>query len=399
METNIKIKEVSELEQINEIDEQLARLKKKLLKLSATEIDESDSKARAKLDKAIDEAEKKFKELKSQSENTFYPKWILVEENDDKENVLIDFSAVLDENVYDVEGIDNDFFELHYSDWTGGEVMAIVNGKGNLVVKNITDYTPAGKSAFIIYATGLKYDENEDDNYASVIDILGNEIIAPEKNVSIEFLENNNLYQVNKKYLYNNGGGFIGINETANHYEEEDFIIFTINEKQGLLLKDTVVIEPKYDYIREEYDAPSIQVFYINADGKLGAVIYYEGDQVFFIEPQFETLFQSTIPYIFIASTIADTKLVLTCDVKAKTFDCFAFTDIVEINMAVNSDEYICCGINAGQSTLFYPASLLSFDFSDFSIIQQPLYTDNIKQIRTAIAGLLETRFDIINRY
>jgi hypothetical protein len=400
MENNLKIKEVSEEEQKEQVEKKINALKKEIAKFYHEYVNEKDELKKIAIKNNVNSTKELVNAFKLEIENISYPHWVLIDENaEDEEQVLMNFSTLLDENVYDVEKIANGFYLVHYSDWTSREVMAIVNDEGDVVVESISDYTQINGEDFIIYANGLKYEEHADYRYVAVIDKNGYEIIPPIKEGSIEFIENNNLYHVNNKLLYNMEGEDIGIYEGDLSDNEEDFIIFGLNNKQGLLLNDTIILYPIYDKIIEDLEESEFQVFYIKAKGLTGVVIFDNNKQVFFIEPQFKSLALSEIPYIFIASTASKAKLILTCDLNTATFDCFPFNEIVVINLSLSSGEYVCCGINPGKTTLFYRKSLFTFISSDFSFDIKQLTTDNIDEIKNAIGGLLESRLEIVNRY
>lgn len=399
MTNNTKLKEISE-EQIEALNDIITDAEQKLIKYKDACEAETDVEIKARFYLKIEQIEKLIKKIKQDIEQIEYPKWLLVEITDDGEKTLIDFSKLLDENVNEVIEIDEDYYEAHYSNWDGGEVLALVDVKGHVIVKDIAEYTIIDDSHFIIFSGGLKYDDYADENYAAVIDYFGDEIIPPIKNKGIEYLENYGLFLLGESLLYDRAGNYVGTKDSNDECANEDYLIF-INKQKGLIYKDSIVLEPIYDQIKCEFDSPRFEVFYLTHYDKLGVAIFYDGENIFLIEPQYVTLFQTSIPFIYMAETAKDLpyKLLLVCNMLTGTPDAYQFNSVIEINTSIDSHDYFCCGMNTDGTIVFYEKSLLSFDSTDTIINQFNIPSVDIDKIKNNISLLLQSRFEVVNTY
>jgi hypothetical protein len=148
-------------------------------------------------------------------------KWELLDSNKSANNGLVfDFSELIHERVFEVEDIQNtNYYAVFYSDWAGGEVIALVDFIGRIIVKQILDFKILTNGHIIIEANGLKDEIGyEDDRYFSVIDDCGVEIIPPIKNIGIDYDDINKLYVVGKKLYYNLDGNQV----EPPSYEDDD---------------------------------------------------------------------------------------------------------------------------------------------------------------------------------
>ena len=400
MTNYIELKEISEEEQTDALKIIITDAEQKLIKYRKAHEAETDIEIKAKFHFKIENIETLIGKINQDIDQIEYPKWLLVEVTDDAENTLIDFSKLLDENVNEIVEIDNDYYEAHYSNWDGWEVMALIDSKGNIIVKDIAEYKIIEKSQIIIIAGGLKYDDYADDNYSAVIDLNGNEIISPVKNTGIRYLQNNSLYLVDSSALYDKQGEYIGEKDSYDECVNDDYIIFT-EKKRGLTYKNQIILEAIYDQIKCEFDSPKFEVFYLRKAGLLGLAIFYDGEQIFSFNPQYISLFQTSIPFIFIAETAKDLpyKLLLVCNLSAGMPNVYEFNSVIEINTSLDSHEYFCCGMNTDETIVFHEKSLLSFDSTDTIINQFNIPSVDIEEIKNSISTLLQGRFEVVNTY
>ena len=148
-------------------------------------------------------------------------KWELLDSNKTANNGLVfDFSELIHERVFEVEDIQNtNYYAVFYSDWAGGEVIALVDFFGKVIVKQILDYKILTNGQIIIEANGLKDELGyEDDRYMSVINDCGVDVIPPIKNIGIAYDDRNKLYLVGNELYFDLDG-----NQVEPPTKEDDF--------------------------------------------------------------------------------------------------------------------------------------------------------------------------------
>ena len=167
-----------------------------------------------------------------------------------------------------------------------------------------------------------------------------------------------------------------------------------------MIYRDHIILEANYDQIKC-FDSQKFEVFYLRRAGLFGVAIYSDGNQLFSFEPKFISLSQTSIPLIFIAETAKNLsyKLVLICNTNTGKLDTYQFNSVFEINTAIQSNDYFCCGLNSNSTIVFYENALLSNDNRDHAINQFSIPNEDVENIKESISTVLQSRFEITNTY